>query len=135
MCWEFRYNRLCDRTKMKKPFCQRVSDFAFNKVLPLALIGGGLTLGGYFCFKNHRLESSIVQESETDYGTDEYMGEFCWEEIEVNNHWKCLYLTKGHLEPGTKLEYLIWERGSRPPLLQCDTILEYKISGEEKIYR
>lgn len=120
---------------MKKPLSERISDFTFNKVIPLALIGGGLTLGGYFCFKNHRLENIVVEESEPDCGTHELFGEFCWEEIEVNNHWKCLYLIKGHLEPSMKLEYLIWERGDRPPLLGCDMVLEYKISGEEKIYK
>ena len=78
----------------------------------------------------------MVEESEADCGTNYDIGiTSCWEEIEVSNHWKCLYLPDGHLEPSTKLEYLIWERGFRPPLLQCDMILEYKISGEEKIYR
>ncbi len=121
--------------QMKKPLPERISNFIYNKVVPLALIGAGLTGGGYICFKNHRLENAIVQESEPDCGNDEYYGEFCWEEIEVNNHWKCLYLKNGNLEPSTKLEYVKWERGFRLPLLECDMILEYKISNEEKIYK
>lgn len=119
---------------MKKPLPERISEFICNEVVPLALIGAGLVGVGYFCTYEHRLENAIVQESEPDCGTDEYYGEFCWEEIEVNNHWKCLYLSSGHLEPSTKLEYLKWHRGLRLPLLDCDMILEYKISGEEKIY-
>jgi hypothetical protein len=120
---------------MKKPLSERISYFMENTVIPLAFIGAGLVGGGYFCFQNHRLENVVVQESEKDCGTDELFGEFCWEEIEVSNHWKCLYQQKGHLEPSTKIEYLIWERGLRLPLLECDMVLEYKISGEENIYR
>lgn len=115
---------------------QRLANFTVNKLIPAAAIIGGLIGVDYFCFSEHRLENSIVQESEADCGTESETWEtVCWEEIEVHNHWKCLYLAHGHLEPSTKLEYLKWNRGFRPPLLDCDRIIEYKISGEERIYR
>ena len=121
---------------MKKPLIQYITDFAFEKVIPLTLIGASLAGGGYICFHNHRLENIVVKESEADCGTDYDIGyTSCWEELEVSDHWKCLYNQKGHLEPSTKLEYLIWERGFRPPLSWCDTVLEYKIAGEEKVHR
>ncbi len=46
---------------MKKPLPERISEFIYNKVVPLTLIGAALTGGGYICFQNHRLENSIVQ--------------------------------------------------------------------------
>lgn len=121
---------------MKKPILQYIKDFTIDKVVPLVLIGSGLVGGGYFCTYEHRLENVVVEELGADCGIDRETGETsCVGEIEVSDHWKCLYILDGDsLKKGTKLEYLKWHRGFRIPLLECDRVLEYKIAGDEKIH-